>query len=269
MRDYHNVSLLHDHLMFQTQYVRRVQQPEVECITLLRISEFEDGTSEYEWNCQLLRRTPAAAGMSGMIRTIEGLENIPEAIFQKFQSAKTLVAIEGAIVTPKAILVPPGAIVRLEKIPDRVFDSRRRLQTIGNKKVIAIRVTSGKGKKNPKTTATAAEMSEEIFGTGGNDAVNLVSQFKACSFDQLNFSPLQALVGPNDPILPAAGTPGAGVYEVTVDWGTGDHVALRNAIMVKLNQDWPNTPMPEKASGDLDPIVPFDHMMVRHEDWYV
>jgi hypothetical protein len=55
----------------------------------------------------------------------------------------------------------------------------RRLAGVGNKKVLVLRET--------RSTYSAAHLSSEIFGTGG-DAVNLASQYAACSHGQLIFS---------------------------------------------------------------------------------
>ena len=62
---------------------------------------------------------------------------------------------------------------------------------------------------------------------------------------------------------PDAGDPplnAVGVYEVEVGSDT-NHETLREAITDKLNEDWPGTNLPSVSWGELDPSVPFDHVM--------
>ena len=53
------------------------------------------------------------------------------------------------------------------------------------KKVLVLRIVA----KDSTTTATEAELADDLFGAAG-DVVNLQSQFKACSYDQLQFNAL-------------------------------------------------------------------------------
>jgi len=58
----------------------------------------------------------------------------------------------------------------------------RNLQN-GVKKVLVLRIVA----QDRSTTATETELADDIFGASG-DAVNLQSQYKACSYDQLQFN---------------------------------------------------------------------------------
>jgi L-ascorbate metabolism protein UlaG (beta-lactamase superfamily) len=63
-------------------------------------------------------------------------------------------------------------------------DAKRKLMT-GRKSVLVIRAVAA----DAETTASESELSDAIFGTHG-DAVNLKSQFRACSDGKLQFEPL-------------------------------------------------------------------------------
>lgn len=250
---------LHPHSPFkhssllQAQYVRRAAQPNLECITLLMVTEYEPGTSgpKYEWNCQLLKRSPASNGRSGKILKIQDLGRLPKGIVEQFESARSLLIIPGGTVGAKNVQIPVGADIRVEQLPN-ADDSRRLATGNVNKKVLVVRVNAGPA--DATTTASAAGLSDSVFGTSG-DPVNLASQYEACSYGKLTFSPLTSL-NEGDPALDAVG-----VYEVNVTTSTMDHAQLREAITDKLNIDWPNTTLPERSWDDLSNTAPFDHVM--------
>lgn len=81
----------------------------------------------------------------------------------------------------------PGAQVAIDRRPDHVFGGRkgRRLAVTGTKKTLVLRVNA----PDVSTTASLSELSDSIFGTSG-DPVNLRSQYKACSFNKLDFEPV-------------------------------------------------------------------------------
>ena len=261
------------------------------CIPLLQLTQYEPGTfhpgPNSEWVCQLLKDDPAANGKSGKILKLEDIYNLPEGIVQQFESAESLLTITGAVVAGNSIKVPKGAAAKIEKKSKRTKGSKggdndakgsqadtfdtaggsrsidnifdivgRRLQTDNvNKKVLVIRVKATGGMTG-ETTSSAAEISNEVFGTAG-DPFNMVSQYAACSYNKLTFSPLMAL-NPGDPSLDAVG-----VYQVEVTAPSTNHETLREAVTDKLNEDWPNTPLPSVSFGELDVrVVPFDHVMV-------
>ena len=55
------------------------------------------------------------------------------------------------------------------------------------KKLLVIRIVA----KDSSTTATETELADDIFGASG-DVVNLQSQYKACSYDQLQFNAVES-----------------------------------------------------------------------------
>ena len=100
-----------------------------------------------------------------------------------------------------------------------VFDTRgRNLADDVIKKVLVLRVVAS----DAETTATETQLADDIFGSSG-DVVNLQSQFKACSYDKLQFNALTSNT--------AVGTDG--VYTVnlpnTVVAGADD-ATIRNAV---------------------------------------
>lgn len=104
---------------------------------------------------------------------------------------------------------------------------QRRLSVIGTKKVLVVRVIA----QNDSTTASAANLSDSVFGTLG-DTVTLKSQYSACSHGQIQF-------------VPATGNGiNNGVIEVTVstvNTSQGDSV-MNNAIGTKLSAQFGTFP---------------------------
>lgn len=191
------------------------------------MTQYEPGTyhpgPHSEWNCQLLQSTPAAKGKSGKIIKLDDLYNLPEGVVQKFQSGKSVLKISGAKVTSGAsIKVPRGAAATIKetKVPprnghrDNIFAAgASNLQAPSvDKKVLVVRVKTA----TSSTTSSVDELSNNVFF----DEHNLSTQFDACSYGKLTFSPLRQL-NPGDPPLNAIG-----VYEVEVTKDTS-HEGLR------------------------------------------
>ena len=113
----------------------------------------------------------------------------------------------------------------------------RNLQNVV-KKVLVLRVIA----QDARTTATETELADDIFGASG-DAVNLQSQYKACSYDQLQFNAVTSNT--------AVGSDG--VYTVylptTAIIGNSDQTILWKAVNVAWTQ-----------LGTLTDIA--DHVMV-------
>lgn len=218
-----------------------------------------------EWNCQLLKRTPAAKGKSGKIIKLVDIYNLPEGTLQQFESGASILKISGANVASAAVSVRKGAAATITSFrrngpPTKISDNdnlfsagERGLQTVNvNKKVLVVRVKT----QSATTTATAAQLSDEVFGAGPNgDPFNLVTQYNACSYGKLTVSPLRKL-NEGDPALDAPG-----VYEVDISSSITNHEELREAITDKLNTDWPKTNLPDTSWGGLDGTVPFDHVL--------
>ena len=117
-------------------------------------------------------------------------------------------------------------------------NGRRRLAiTTGDKPILVVKVTDVNGlarSENP------AQIGDNVFGTV-SDLVNLASQMKACSFDQLNIVPGTLPNGAVDTnVMPAPG-----VIEVTINVPLvgNDRSTIRNAVtaavQTKLNVSLP------------------------------
>ncbi len=193
-------------------------------------------------------------GKSGKIVRLEDLYNLPEGTIQRFQSGKSVLTIPGATVTSEeSIKIPQGAADTIEATKtDTGGDGFHIGAANVKKKLLVIRVKT----RTSSTSATAAQLSDAIFGTGGGKH-NLASQYNACSFGKLTMSPLMSLnPRKGDPPLDAVG-----VYEVQVNTDSNPAEGLREVITDKLNEDWPGTNLPSVSWGELDGSVPFDHVM--------
>ena len=107
-----------------------------------------------------------------------------------------------------------------------------------------LRLCIFRAKLDAETTANKAELSDGVFGTNG-DPVNLKSQYKECSHNQLIFNPVPDSAG--------TGTIQDGVTEVTiaVSASLGNDNAMNNAITAELNA----------AFGVINPSLTADHLL--------
>ena len=192
------------------------------CETLLKVIEYAeespDKGPDKVWEC----KTKETNGKSKIL-TLEDLENLPDEIKQQFESAGTTLTIPGAKVTGNGIKIPKNVKAKIEKIKKK--DNRKLLQS-GEKKVLVVRVTTtGLG----APSSTAARLGDSVFGTDG-DLVNLRSQYNACSYGQLIFSPL-------DPTNPNWSAPG--VYDIQVSTSSTADAVIREAVRGALpNFGW-------------------------------
>ncbi len=120
--------------------------------------------------------------------------------------------------------------------------SQRRLTSTGTKNMLALRVVA----PDSSTKASESEISDSWYGTNG-DAVNLKSQYEACSFGKLRIDPAKTERVSN------------GVYTVNIDEhviGT-DNSIIVDAAMSKASEDLGNVNL-YSHSGP----TPFSHVMV-------
>ena len=112
--------------------------------------------------------------------------------------------------------------------------------TNGVKKVLVLRVVA----QDSETTAKEAQLANNIFGDSG-DPLNLQSQYKACSYDQLQFNAVRSNIqigtdGIYTVYLPTTNITGASkmamlaaaVNEATAD--LGDLTSIAHHVMVCL-----------------------------------
>ena len=104
------------------------------------------------------------------------------------KSGKAKIIVPRSIVSNGKLHIPIDAqqdlIVTSEMVLDDQFRYNRRLTASGAKQVLAIRADG----LDTSTTSNKETISDKIFGTG-EDKLNLRSQYKACSYDKLNFVP--------------------------------------------------------------------------------
>jgi len=211
---------------------------ELECVPLLKFIEYEPGTTnrgpEFEWECELLQRTPAAGGKSGQVLKLADQEYLPPGLLRQVKSGEDLLTIPEAIVTGDSIRIPPGQDIKLEKNPnkgdkDKTIDAGRRLLAETDiRTVLVVKVIIF----DQACSSTAEELSDSVFGTDG-DKVNLASQYDACSFGKLNFVPTPnrtAIVGNAADIVN-----GATEVDLSADTSLNDSdIVIRNRIASKL-----------------------------------
>jgi len=128
-------------------------------------------------------------------------------------------------------------ILKPKKDKDKNKDTRRRLvETTGNRSVLVARViAAGSG-----PSSSVATLRDNAF----YDSVNLVKQYKACSYDKLHFypAPTNATINVDD-----------GVHEVSVSQSSFlvDNSVVKNAVTEQLKVDLQNVAFDED----------FDHVM--------
>lgn len=136
----------------------------------------------------------------------------------------------GAVFGKDGLFIPPGlniaSAVRNNGNGNDKNNSRfLQGDVFGDKPILVVKVIDVNGKQRPETVA---QIGDDIFGTI-NDPVNLKSQMKACSFDQLNIIP-----GTYSPTKIPAGEPSApGVIQINISIaldGGDDRYAIHNAV---------------------------------------
>jgi hypothetical protein len=176
----------------------RNQWQRVQCVILLKHVLYDQGSDtaglpREEWEC-------AAQGMNNGGKILEFQDRVEDLDInlQPFNSGSTLLTIEAARVLPNGkIEIRKYPKVELDTMENgnranglrNLFNGQPRRLALGNKKVLAVRVMDMSGLA---TTSSASRISDEVFGNG-SDQNNLVSQYKACSFGKLNFSPITEL----------------------------------------------------------------------------
>ena len=179
-----------------------------------------DENSKHVWSCKLQGEDVLNA-QAGMVdfdpQQIEELNNDPN-----IRSGQTTLLIDGTEITEdKKLKLPKGTSItkHLGKKENHHNDNNgnRSGHRYHNRdlnadtapdapyKVLAIRVIAN----DAATTATKAQLSDDIFGTG-NDQINLVSRYHDCSYGQLQFEPYVGSTTGGPTIT-------NGVYELTMN----------------------------------------------------
>jgi len=159
--------------MCQTQYVRRGDLEEIQCVTLLKHVLYERNAlnegSTSEWTCQMLP-TPSYDGTVNIFE-LEGLDTLDEPeIVEDFESGVTRIIIPGAIIRESSIIIPQGTHIHVNNdgsvnvgpnaaAADNIFEDHVRKLTEGTKRVIVIRVVDSKGVKTTSMCPSLAIVS--------------------------------------------------------------------------------------------------------------
>jgi len=119
--------------------------------------------------------------------TIAKLNNLGE-LCAELESTKSVITSSADIsfnAETQEASIPVGATIETYTLDKEASENRRRLQVTGNKLIVIIRAVA----LDSETTSSEAVLKREILGIGGGDSVNLASQYSACSYGQLTFSP--------------------------------------------------------------------------------
>ena len=234
------------------------------CTVVERITKTKDDSQDFEYDCMLDPRD--AGGKNGVKVPITESNEQPQG--REFNcggpgcySGRTQMYLDdsnivgdannegnwitileeslGNSVVPVRCMLPPGQTPGFLH-PTMTESNERKLFSPVERSALVVRVTAG----DRAPTETAAEMSDNIFGTDG-DPVNLATQTAACSYGKLTIAPASG-----DAIIMD------GVVDVAIDMPINGEPPLvaANAVTIKLN---------EVLNGvGLDTIM-YDHVMVR------
>jgi hypothetical protein len=205
------------------------------CLLLLKLTLMKDGSESEEVDCYD-PSTEQFVRISGSSQLLKGFHDgvITSGRSTLMQEGAYFDDVEGSLIFPDLANV---------QYVDEEPEARRKLAvTTGTKKMLAVRVIAS----DATTTSTESEISDAWFGTSG-DAVNLKSQYEACSYNKIQIDPANTTDVSN------------GVKTVTISNtvnGTADGV-IRDAVTTALGSSFTSQ---------------FDHVMLclppgTSEDW--
>jgi len=159
--------------------IRRIEE-NMECLAVIEDRQNEDHTEETRLDCEK---------PDGSMIPVSGIEE--SWIKEKVSNGELHSAVDSIALPPGSmehngkVIVPPGGNVEI-----RQGARLRRLAVTGEKTVLAVRIVAN----DASTSSSEAVIRNEVFGIGG-DAVNLRSQYLACSHGLLKFKPKEGEVG--------------------------------------------------------------------------
>lgn len=181
---------------------------------------------------------------NGELVQINGLTNAFKASYgNDLVSGESIIQIDGAPIKDGVLTVPDKAEISIISMKDPVFIGNMIGATSTTKKVLVIRADT----PNESTTSDIDQLSDDMFGTG-NDPINLKSQFKACSYDALQFEPVIANFNGHDIA--------AGVGEVSLSTSTNgqDRYDAMNAMINAANAKYGSLST-KISNGELDYVM--------------
>jgi len=206
------------------------------CVILLKKIHFDDNTEKDEIDCYAdMKYNRLSADLEEKVK-----KDMKEG---KVKSGSTTMNADGTYGTDgdgrRVLHVSDlDSIIYEDFVPNH--DHGRSLAVLGTKEMLAIRVKAA----DATTTASKAEISDSWFGTDG-DAVNLKSQYAACSYGALTCNAASMTTSTGVDVTD-------GVYEVTISENVSgaDNNVIRNAVVAAG----------DAALGDME--SQFDHVML-------
>mmetsp|Transcript_8212 Transcript_8212/g.12682 ORF Transcript_8212/g.12682 Transcript_8212/m.12682 type:complete len:232 (-) Transcript_8212:881-1576(-) len=192
------------------------------CLIFKGIIEYVDGQEE-KWACEM---------DNGHILDIENPPKGWPSLYEMSSQKNSYVEDEIIVSGEYTMFLPTATITETfidlnYGVPEINIDEKRRDRRLqqeetGTRTVLAVRVQA----LNAETNASAATLSDKIFGTSG-DSVNLVERFSSCSFNKLTFE-----ISTDDRVETTAD----GIISVTMLSSTASRTdsMVRNAVTEKL-----------------------------------
>eukprot|EP00548_Thalassiothrix_antarctica_P008347 CAMPEP_0194131402 /NCGR_PEP_ID=MMETSP0152-20130528/2184_1 /TAXON_ID=1049557 /ORGANISM="Thalassiothrix antarctica, Strain L6-D1" /LENGTH=480 /DNA_ID=CAMNT_0038826173 /DNA_START=24 /DNA_END=1462 /DNA_ORIENTATION=- len=124
--------------------------------------------------------------------TIAELNDIDKKLCAKLISSESFLSSSSGFnfdVATQEVSIPIGATLESSTVENSwgigSKNRRRMAVTTGDKTILVVRAKS----PDSETSSDENKLREEILGIGGTDVTNLASQYSACSYGQLTFSP--------------------------------------------------------------------------------
>jgi hypothetical protein len=212
------------------------------------LRDIQEGFSEEKFCCVISPEDNN--GISNHCLPIKGTPAQSESLIFKLrdgelESGASTLRIPGSLISgDNAVLLPAGEAIILGRTSRRELLGSKPLGKTGVKHFLAVRVSA----RDKDVAANATSISDDIFGTDG-DSVNMVSQFAACSYGQLQIIP-----GPpsDNTDIDRSLLSATGVMDVEVSIGlldsTSTRSVVRNAITTAV-QDKLNLILPGPFDG--------------------
>jgi len=157
------------------------------CEINTKVIDYEDGHEEMDFDCKLLHRVTQRGDDVVQFRKTQ--------YFTEFKNKKKIengdtIECDGCHLNHGELIISTESKVLIRK-PEYAHRVQR-ISTKGSRKTLVIWIqASDFSTTTPMDDGRDGCLTDEVFGTYG-DPINLRSQFKACSFDQLNFVPVNA-----------------------------------------------------------------------------
>eukprot|EP00536_Pseudo-nitzschia_multiseries_P017662 jgi/Psemu1/226036/e_gw1.1712.4.1 len=170
---------------------KQLDEDDTECLLILDVFEYEDGTGDQNWLCEITEQQATRLGYNGT--TTIDVEGLSESALksQTITSGESIMKVKGGAYIERSALkeeafrpklvIPNEASVKVSPLSSddpRHSQGRRNLaKKKGSLKTIVIRLISSDGQQAPSTS----QLYDDIF----SDAVNMKNRMAECSYNQL------------------------------------------------------------------------------------